>query len=180
MSKTFIQECSLLENFNNEFFFTPYYVLNKQCRMNNLTSLYHTFTNYAAFRGTTLKQTDEELFYAFCDKVFNNRYKLEELYQNFKDEYADDAVLFMTLYQMVLFQNTAVSYGQSIIDVDFNPSKNILVTIVKHLAAQMIDVISCKPKHGDHEILYRTNAITSILNAQMASVKSITSWWKEH
>lgn len=71
-----------------------------------------------------------------------------------------------------------LTFGEQLIGVDFNPSKNKEVYKVKELCAELIDIVhNSLSEKGDvsmAETILFDHAIGEILNAQMNAVKFLT------
>ena len=75
----------------------------------------------------------------------------------------------------------ALSYGQKLVGLNFNPSELTTVDTVKKLSAQLIDTVkSVENDSAEHGTLNSTrqllidNAVLKVLDAQMAVVKLLT------
>lgn len=76
-------------------------------------------------------------------------------------------------------ENQTLTFGQKLVGVDFNPSKNPKVDRLKELFAEAVDIIQEKlitnSQDRDGEIILYNHTIGEILNAQMNAVKFIVT-----
>jgi transcription termination factor NusB len=68
------------------------------------------------------------------------------------------------------------TYGQELINLSFNPSKDSKVDRLKELAAEMVDIVNDDDVRGNENLHanLKTWSINQILQAQMAAVKAVT------
>lgn len=68
------------------------------------------------------------------------------------------------------------TYGQEVVNVSFNPSKDSKVDRLKELAAEMIDIVNDDDVRGDENLHanFKTWGVNQIQQAAMAAVKSVT------
>lgn len=74
-----------------------------------------------------------------------------------------------------------ISRGEQLVGINFNPSKNVDVDVIKRACAYLIDVIEKhREEHAQHGTLtanrelLMNHAIGEVINAQMNVVKAIT------
>jgi hypothetical protein len=75
--------------------------------------------------------------------------------------------------------NQSLTFGQKLVDVNFNPSGNPTIDEVKQLCARLADIVWENSKGRDVSEPYmffqiRDHSISTILNAQMNIVKLLT------
>ncbi|OBU12185.1 hypothetical protein [Morganella psychrotolerans] len=72
-----------------------------------------------------------------------------------------------------------ITPGQKLVGIRFNPGGNIMVDAVKQNAADTIDLIkdSMQKATSEESLMIHSEAIRSIIDAQMWAVKAIT--WKD-
>jgi hypothetical protein len=73
---------------------------------------------------------------------------------------------------------SSLSFGEQLVGVDFNPTKNREVYRVKILCAELLDIIhdnlSERGDTGFSETIVFEHAVGEIINAQMNAVKFLT------
>lgn len=68
------------------------------------------------------------------------------------------------------------TYGQQVVSINFNPSKDSKVDRLKELAAEMIDIVNDDDVRGDEALHgnFKGWGVNQIQQASMSAVKSVT------
>lgn len=89
--------------------------------------------------------------------------------------------IFESTYDVVVYENPAITFGEKSVGLSFNPSNDDKVGLAKKYIAQAIDLL--EKEHETHTVsswtrnVFRTNAFTQLVNSSKALVTYLT--WKD-